>query len=637
MASVRLPSALKPLLERTEKMKQKSATDRVQEALALADELYSGKTHWTGQPLLSHTLTILERLLPYGPDEDAVVSCLLIHSLRKNVSAHTIGIDEIERRFGPTVRSIVSGVHLLSHVTRESKRMTLENMRLMFLRVSDDIRIVLLLLLKRQLALEHLEKMAPGEPKWLARDILQLFSPVAARLGMYGIKHALEAGAFPIAYPVDAARIEEQLASLKKQHGNFLPKVCAALQKELALQGIAARVEGRQKLPYSLFRKLQSKGMTRVEQLFDLYAIRVIVQDEPSCYRALGVLHSLGRPVPNRFKDFIAFAKPNGYQSLHTTLAELPKMPDGLLAEVQIRTEEMHRRAEFGIAAHWSYKEGGKSEHIMRRVELQKALTGAEIGDDTRRNAMPATEHIFVLTPMGDIIELPEGATPLDFAFHVHTNVGLAFRAARVNGSVVPLSHELENGDVVEIQKFKEPQPSPKWMSLLKTASARSRLRHYLAERQRPELIARGRELMNAELRKRKLPPLDSDLSILRKFDADILPVAAREELLAGLAQGSQSASSFFPHLSSLPEDMRRTDTVQRKPGRTVASAKPRVVLEDDMTMPIRFARCCKADEKQTKDLVGIVSRDGEVRIHGRQCKMVKGGNPERRVKAEWR
>ncbi len=636
MRPLSLPTAFTPLLKRIEKTRGVQGTAKVQEAFELAEELYGERMHWTGVSLLSHTLSILERLLPYEPDEDAVISCLLLHSLRHNLRAKAISIEEIEERFGSVVRSIVSGVHLLSHVTRESNRMTLENMRLMFLRVSDDVRIVLLLFLKRQLALEHLEQMDPQDRKWLARDILQLFSPVAARLGMYSIKHAMEAGAFPIAYPVDAERINAQLADLQKQHGDFLPKVCSALERELGKQGIDARVEGRQKQPYSLFRKMEGKGISRVEQLFDLYAIRVIVDDESACYRALGVLHSIGRPVQNRFKDYIAFAKPNGYQSLHTTLSRLPELPDGLHAEVQIRTGEMHRRAEFGVAAHWSYKEGGGHEHMLRRVELSKAFAGPQLLDGTKRNPTLSHEHIFVLTPKGDIIELPEGATPLDFAFHVHTTVGLSFRAARVNGVITPLEHELENGDIVEIIKHKEPQPSPKWMSLLKTASARSHLKHFLSEKQRPLLVARGRELMNLELQRRNLPPLDSDLSILRRFEDTILSIADREDLLMKVAQGSQNAASLFPHLQELPAEARRLENRNKTPAKPVAVGSHTVVLEGGLKMPTRFARCCKPDEKGAKDLVGIVGRDGEVRVHGKTCKMLKGGNPERRIKAMW-
>lgn len=632
MAAVRLPQALAPLLERSGK--ERGTTDRVREALELADDIYRGRTHWTGVPLLTHVLTILERLQPFSPDDDAVISCLLLHSLRKDVSARTLSIEEIGERFGPVVRSIVSGVHLLSHVTRENKSMSVDNMRLMFLRVSDDIRIVLLLLLKRELALSHLDRMPPDDRRALARDILQLFAPVAARLGMYGIKHRLEAGAFPVAYPVDAERIGEQLQRLRDQHGDFLPAVCARLTALLAEAGIAARVEARQKQPYSLFRKMQNKGILRVEELFDLYAIRVIVADEASCYRALGVFHHVGQPVQNRFKDYIAFAKPNGYQSLHTALAKLPGMPDGLFAEVQIRTEDMHRRAEFGIAAHWSYKEGGGHGHMLRRVELQKALTGNDIVDAAREGTMLAPEHIFVLTPKGDIVELPEGATPLDFAFHVHTNVGLSFRAARVNGGIAPLEHELENGDVVEILKHKEPRPSPRWLSLLKTASARSRLKHFLAEHRRPEHVVRGRELLNEELRRRGLPPLDGDLSVLRAFDGEQLTVTEREDLLVKVAQGSQNASSLLQHLTALPETSR--GVAAKAVSRALPAAKGSVVLEGGLRMPVRFARCCKPDEKKAKDIVGIVGRDGEVRIHAKVCKMLKGGNPERRIKAKW-
>lgn len=598
-------------------------TERVQEAMGLAQQLYRGRLHWTGVPLLEHVAGVLRILLTFAPDEEAIIACLLHHALETKV----LLVGELAKRFGPTVRSIVSGVHLLSHVTTENRRMSMDNLRLMFLRVSDDPRIVLMILCDQSEILEHLGTVLPEVRRRICQDVLDLYAPVAARLGIFVLKHRLESGAFPVVYPTDAARVSEQLQELQGQHGQFLEGAAMQLTEFLATEGVEARVEGRQKEPYSIFGKMMTKGVTHVKDVYDLFALRVIVSTPEACYQVLGLLHRIGHPLPNRFKDYIAFPKPNAYQSLHTTLAQLPGVPEGIFVEVQIRTEAMHREAEYGIAAHWSYKEGGDSGLVARRVQLTKALT-------FQASAEP--DHIFVLTPKGDVIELPEGATPLDFAFSVHTGLGIAYKAARVNGSIAPLDHELENGDVVEILKHADPRPSPQWLQLLRTAPARARLKRYLASQQRPHYIAVGRETLNAELLKRGLQPLDPDLSVLRLFDGKVLPVAEREDLLVKIGQGSQKAASLLPHLDALKEQQ---PPPQRVVQQTVvgAGALPlHVEVDGDIRMPVTYARCCKPDEQRERSITGIVTRTGEVRVHRTDCRMMKGVNPERRIKVRW-
>lgn len=597
---------------------------RVQEAFDLAVALYGDKMHWSGLSCTDHVLAVLEVLLSFEPDEDAVIACLLQHVL----SAKVATLDELKDRFGADVRSIVSGVHLLAHVTLRNKRMTLENLRLMFLRVSDDVRVVLIVLCKQRALLDHLELLPEDERRRLCRDVLQLFAPVAARLGIYTLKHQLEGKAFPVAYPTDAERIHQQMGDIHRVNGRFLDETAKTLRTFLNGEGVKAEVEVREKQPYSIFRKMKQKSVTHVEELYDLFALRVVVESDIACYQVLGLLHRIGHPVAHRFKDYIAFPKPNGYQSLHTTLAHLPGAPDWVFVEVQVRTLAMHREAEYGIAAHWSYKEGGEGGEMVRRAQLQRVLT-QQSPETSGEGAL--MDHIFVLTPRGDVVELPEGATPLDFAFHVHTDLGISFRAAKVNGSIVPLTYQLENGDIVEVAKHREPQPSQRWLSLLRTASAKSRLKRYLAAQERPLYLAKGREAFNHELARRGLPQLDPDLSVLRRVDGNVLDQIAREELLVKVGQGSLRPSALVLMAEELPHPPKAKKKASAGKAAPQA-AGPRIVSE--IPMPVRLAKCCKP-QPADKQIVGMVNR-GRINVHRASCKMIRASNPERRVKVRW-
>lgn len=630
VAALSARNTFEKFLKQREKSIGSSNPVRLREAFEFAEHEYGDTMHWTGETVLEHCVGVLETFLRFGPDDDAVIATLLHHILDNKRWT----LDQLEQKYGESVRTMISGEYLLSRVSAKNKRMSIEDMRLMFLRVSGDLRLVLMLLSQQNHVLKRVEELTEEDRKRVCRDTLLIYAPVAARLGIYWLKHEMESKAFPVMYPVDAARIHEQLAQFHSKHGKFLEHASALLLAALKDAGLQATVTVREKQPYSIFHKMQMKSLTHVEDLYDLFALRVIVQTESECYQALGILHRVGYPVAGRFKDYIAFPKPNGYKSLHTTLVRMPGAPEGVFVEVQIRTEEMQREADYGIAAHWSYKEGGTAAHALRKAQVQQALAQPLEGDRTPR----FSDHIFVLTPQGDIIELSEGATPLDFAFHVHTALGLSFRVAKVNGVVVPLNYHLENGDVVEIQKHKNPRPSPRWMTLLKTASARSRLKRYLINHERPLYLAAGREAMNRELIRHHLPKLDTDLSILRIFDGKKLSFPEREELLIKVGQGSQNASSMFLHL-----DLLKTGERKEKPEQPITKMPVlpstqglQVEIEGDIRMPIMFAKCCKPDETGAKDIAGVVVRGGEVRVHASDCKMLRNVNPERKVTVRW-
>lgn len=604
-----------------------SSVDRgaLERAYGDVEAVYDGRRHWSGGSLLEHCVDLLEELLPFQPDADAVTVCLLHHV----PELHVWNFEEIERRYGPRVRAMVGEMHVLQHLTTHNRRVSVERLRLNFFRVSSDVRVFLLMFCHQMLTMRGLGRLPSEEVRRICTDALQLYAPAAARLGIYSLKHSFEDAAFPVLYPVDHERITEQLAALREKHGEFLEQTGAAVRDVLLEQGVEAAVEGREKHPYSIFLKMRRKTVNHIGELPDLFALRVVVEDEAACYQALGLLHRLAYPVQNRFKDYIAFPKPNGYQSLHTTLLGLPHMPPGIMAEVQIRTSAMHREALIGVAAHWSYKEAGPDRSDRSRMLVERAFVPE--ADEAHPRLAGMADHMFVLTPRGDVVELPEGATPLDFAFQVHTAVGLSFKAARVNGVIVPLDHVLENGDIVEIVRGKDPKPSPRWIALLKTASARNRLKRYLAVRDRPRLLEDGKDALNRELKRLRLPPLDAQYALLKTLDGAPATLLEREDFLVSIGQGSLSAGAALLRIDALA--VRREDVIRPKHIKDTAARVPRV--EGSIPMPVRIAKCCKPED-DGREIVGVIGRGGEVRIHGASCNMLRMVNPERRIHATW-
>lgn len=606
-------------------------------AIAYADALYKNVPHWTGVTLLEHALGVLQILLPFQPDADTITACILQHALENK----KVSTSELQEEWGPRVRTLVSGVHLLSHLSLRNRNNSVEDLRLMLLSIADDIRILLILLCKRCFALERAGILPPADRRRMSRDVLNLFAPVAARLGIHALKQRLESLAFPVLYPSDAERITEQMTQVQGRYGPFLVAAATELRRALGDQGIDASVSGREKQLYSIFMKMKNKSLSSIENLQDLFALRVIVRTEEECYRVLGALHRIGRPVTNRFKDYIAFPKPNGYQSLHTTVAKLPGVPEGVFVEVQVRTIAMHREAEYGIAAHWTYKEGGSAEQSMQRVQLQQALSSQHAVEGETSSATRLADHIFVLTPKGEVIELPEGATPLDFAFQIHTDLGLSFRAARVNGSIVPLEYELENGDIVEIVTQRTPHPSAEWLHQLKMASSRSRLKRYFNMLHRDQNLARGKKLLSDDLEKRGLPALDTDLSILRLYDGKIIPVAEREDILVKIGQGTDKTGPLIQRLNLLRSFRTAIMPSPVKSRRGRLQRKDSLIeIEGDVPMPLKFAKCCKPQEQDPDHvgkIIGVITRSGDVMVHSAKCKNTLRGNPDRRIGVKWR
>ncbi|MBT3292852.1 bifunctional (p)ppGpp synthetase/guanosine-3',5'-bis(diphosphate) 3'-pyrophosphohydrolase [Candidatus Peregrinibacteria bacterium] len=605
-------------------------SERVLLAWEIAEKAYAGQDHCSGVDTMDHILSMLNEVMPFHPDEDSIITCLLHHVLECGYWT----VDELEQNFGTKIRELVSGVHLLSHITLKDRRIPTDDLRIMLLTVTEDIRTIVIILCDRLALLKESDSLSKEDARALSRDVLQLFAPVAARLGIYKLKHALESEAFPISYPQDAERIAEQVQHVQARNIDYIDKTALYLKDFLQKEGISAKIEGREKHPYSIFRKMEKKSVSHVMDLYDYYAMRVTLDSLEECYQVLGLIHKAGRPIAYRFKDYISFPKPNGYQSLHTTLANLSGTTNATLVEIQIRTKEMDDNANYGLAAHWMYKEPGRSNKVNIKSHLKDVL--ASQGEIVDRGEL--ADHIFVLSPRGDVIELPEGATPLDFAFIIHTDLGLSFRCARVNGSAVPLDYQLENGDIVEIIKFKVPRPSPKWLQLLRVASARSKLKNYLNSQNRPELLVRGRELVNEVLIKHGFHKLDTSYSLLRICDGNVLSMQDREDVLVKIGQGSERVSSLLSRVDALKiSENKKEKTKTAKKHFTNLSKQKEIVLEGGVPMPMRFAKCCKPNERISPSLKGVVNRTGEVVVHRSACGMLRNSNPERQVKAWWK
>lgn len=597
---------------------------RVHRALKTAEAVYGATLHWSGARLIDHSRDVLAVTLRYSTDETVILAAILHHL--GECSGWTR--ERVEKEWGKDVHAIVAGGYLLSRVTLKDRKMSQSHLRDVLLQVSGDVRVILFLFYHQLALLQHGELLAPDVRMTIARDALQLYAPVATRLGMYDLKHRFEECAFPVMYPVDSARITEQLVDIEQTYAPILDDLLLTIEEYCRSAGLLVRVECRQKKPYSIFCKMKEKSLTGVADLYDLFAMRIIVATEQECYQALGLIHRMCHPLQNRFKDFIAFPKPNGYKSLHTTVTNLPGAPEGFFLEVQIRTDAMHREASLGLAAHWSYKEQSRNNDTEHALRIREALRAMSF--DGRSQPVAGHSAIYVLTPKGELIELAEGACPLDLAFHVHSDLGLSFKHARVNGSIVSLDYQLQNGDTVEIIRAAQSRPSPGWLKIVKGASAKSRLRRFFSEQNRSASVLRGKEMVNEELRRLHLPVLDADLTALRRRDSQELTFQEREDVLREIGEQKRSVRALLLSVG-LMTDVQPAVLPVLAAGVTLVP-----VVEGSVPLPLCFAKCCRPDAEPGCALTGIIGRTGDVRVHRDGCAFVRTSNPERRIKVRW-
>jgi len=572
-----------------------------------------------------------------------LVVCLL-HDVLEDTD---VTLDEMREEFSEKIIPLLKGLEKLGTVYYEGKERQVENWRKMFLAMATDIRVILIKLADRLHNIRTLQYIREDKRKRIAEETLSIYSPIAARLGIYRIKNELDDLCFKFRYPES---YDELVADMKESIGKqqkHMKKSKRALLKALEKAGIDAQIEGRVKHLYSIHKKLKRKEKNYVSELYDIFALRIIVKDEAECYQALGVVHKNWTPLSYRFKDYIAKAKPNGYQSLHTTVIGLSKDLNNQPIEIQIRTKEMNLVAKYGIAAHWQYKDKGGYSIAVPEDKIEWVKNLASLHDNLKSNnefieslnVDIFNDRIFIKTPKGEVLDLPIQATPVDFAYGIHTEVGHKCRGAKVNGKIVPLDHKLKNGQVVEILTTKIAKPNRYWLSFVKTSHAKNSIKGWFNSQDRDNLVKIGKDHVNKYLKRFNKPPLGPDLALLKNYGDKKLSKKEREVLLEKIGNGSVDAISVIKKL--LP-----TETIMKKAsakeistkvlteGIKLDSTKEEVLISGEKGYKTQIATCCKPNTQN--QIIGYITRGRGVTIHQKNCKVLRGHEKNRLIKASW-
>ena len=624
------------LVARVLQQRPGSDPELLRRAFEFAAEQHRGQVRQSGDPYLSHPLEVAHLLADMRLDVTALCAALL-HDVVEDTK---IPIEQIRERFGEEVARLVAGVTKISRLDlRAPETRQAENVRKVLLAMVDDVRVVLVKLADRLHNMRTLEFLPEEKQQRIARETLEIYAPIAHRLGMGLIRHELEDRAFRFLEPEKSLDLEKRVALKSKAHEKFLAEVQQMIRDTMLENGIPSEVQGRIKGLFSLHHKIESQQRP-LDQIYDLLAVRVITDTVRNCYAALGVIHQIWRPVPGRFKDYIAMPRPNLYQSLHTTVIH-----SGQAFEVQIRTQEMHRIAEQGVAAHWKYKDGktapaGDDQRIVWMRQLiewvQEMQEPAEFLSTLRVDLYP--EEVYAFTPKGKVIPLARGATPVDFAYAVHTEVGHQCVGAKVNGQIVSLRHQLSNGDVVEIMTQKGHTPSRDWLSFVHSSRARSKIRHWINLHEREQATELGRRLLEKEAR-------NFGVSLKRINDEAVARVAPEygcsraEDLHAALGYGKFSARQALQKIIGedlVPEPKEQAPTLVTAVKKALGLGEPTIQVRGQDDLLVYRAKCCNPIPGD--EIVGYITRGRGVAVHNRNCPNVQNllYESERRIDVEW-
>ena len=632
------------LLEKLHKASPQGA-ELVEKAYSFAEEAHRGQRRNSGEEYIQHPLEVALILSELELDE-ATIAAALLHDV---VEDTRYTVEDIEREFGSQVALLVDGVTKLGRIEYKSKvELQMENLRKMFLAMAKDIRVILIKLADRLHNMRTLKYHTVEKQKEIAQETLEIFAPLANRLGIFRVKWELEDLAFRYLKPQEYYDLSEGIALKRKEREEQINEVMTQLRQRLSTVGIHADIAGRPKHFYSIYRKMITQHK-ELSEIYDLTAVRVIVDSVNDCYGALGIIHTMWKPLPGRFKDYIAMPKPNMYQSLHTTLVGAHGEP----FEIQIRTGEMHRTAEYGIAAHWKYKEGArpaagsfdqKLSWLRQLLEWQHDSRDAgEFMESLKIDLFADT--VFVFTPKGDVVELPAGSCPIDFAYRVHTDVGHRCIGAKINSRIVPLETRLTNGDIVEILTSKQGNgPSRDWLAFVKTSQAKNRIRQWFKKEQRDENIARGREGIEREVRKLGLDPATLLKPEALLVIAKVYNIVNIDDLYAAMGDGAVTINKVMMRLR---EDLSKEEREklqlavlqqgEAKPSNAYGKASQGVRVKGVDNILIRFSRCC--NPLPGDDIVGYITRGRGVSIHRSECDNIKAHSSEeqeRMVEVVW-
>ena len=613
----------------------------VEAAYSYAREHHGAQLRRDGTPYITHPIQVAQIVAEMRLDSESILAALLHDCIEDTDSTY----EDIAKRFGVTVADIVDGVTKLTRVkysTMEEEQM--ENLRKMLFAMSRDIRVILIKIADRLHNMRTMEYQTPVKQKKKAFETMEIYAPIAHRLGMQKIKWELEDLSLKYLDPVSYEQITSNLAAHAAEYDAFMDHVQKEVEERLTEMGITAIVYGRVKHPYSIYRKMYAQEKT-MEEVYDLFAFRVLVDTVPDCYNVLGVIHDLYKPILGRFKDYIATPKPNMYQSLHTTVIG----DEGIPFEVQIRTYDMHAIAEYGVAAHWKYKQGikkqggeGTYEWIRRLLENQEDADAEDFIHSLKVDMF--SDEVFVFTPRGDVVNLPAGSTPIDFAYSIHSAIGNTMVGAKVNGRMVGFDYQLHNGDVVEINTSKAAHgPSRDWMSIAKSSEARSKIRQWFKRERREENIAQGRTSFESELK-------HAGLTIGQVTAADVLPSVLKrvgfqslDELYAAIGYGGYTALKAVNRIRDELLQISRAAAVEKaaqeaaaraaqegRPTPQKSKSEKGLVVEGLSNCLVKFSKCCTPVPGDK--VVGFITRGYGVSVHRRDC---PNADPRRRTPAD--
>ncbi|MBI2354445.1 MAG: bifunctional (p)ppGpp synthetase/guanosine-3',5'-bis(diphosphate) 3'-pyrophosphohydrolase [Deltaproteobacteria bacterium] len=609
----------------------------IRKAYVYCAKVHQGQTRLSGEPYIIHPMEVAGLLAELKLDVPSIITGFLHDTIEDTLATS----EELTEMFGEEVAALVDGVTKISKIHFKTKQESqAENFRKMLLAMANDIRVILVKLADRLHNMRTLEFQPETKQRSIARETMDIYAPIANRLGISWVKVELEDLSFRYLNPEIYFDLARKISLKKKEREAFVEEAKAIIIEKLLSHGIHGEVSGRSKHLFSIYRKMEKRNV-EFEEIYDLIAIRILVDDVRECYEVLGVIHSAWKPIPGRFKDYIAMPKGNMYQSLHTTVIG----PHGDRMEVQIRTHEMHRVADAGIAAHWKYKEGkGYDEKDVKRfawlrqlLEWQQELQDSkEFMDSVKVDLFP--EEVYVFTPKGDVKGFPKGSTPIDFAYAVHTDVGHRCVGAKVNGKLVPLKYELKNGDIIEVITSPHHTPSKDWLKIVKSSRARNRIRTWIKTEERKRSIVLGRELCEKDLRKYSV-----NLQKIQKGGefrkvAGEFGYAGDDDLLAAVGYGKVSTGQIIGRLlpgEKLQEraerkESRLTAVINRLKGKSSSAVEISGV--DDVL--VRFGKCC--NPVPGDDIIGFITRGKGVTIHTSDCQLAMETDPERRIDVAW-
>ena len=633
----------KRLSDRIEQTNKQYDMERIERAYRLAERAHEGTLRRSGEPYIIHPVSAAVILVELGMDTDSIVAALL-HDVVEDTD---VTLDEIKKEFGQDVALLVDGVTKVGRIPFSSREhQQAENVRKMLLAMAQDVRVIIIKLADRLHNARTFESLPEEKRRIKALETMEVYAPLAHRLGIRGIKEELEDISIKYLDPVAYADIEGQLALRKEERQAFLQRIIARINRRLGDEHITAQIDGRVKSIYGIYRKVYMQGRN-MDEIYDVYAVRVIVDTVLECYNILGIIHDMFQAIPNRFKDYISIPKQNMYQSLHTTVID----KEGIPFEVQIRTWDMHYTAEYGVAAHWKYKIGlaGKDSLEERLSWIRQMLESQKESDDVEDLVKSiktdiAPEEVFVFTPKGDVITLPVDSTVIDFAYAIHSAVGNKMIGAKVNGRMVSLDFKVKTGMIVEVltASGRGSGPSRDWLNIVRTSEARNKIRSWFKKEKREENIQEGRSAIDKEFRRNLITLSDSDKE---SFLADI---AARqrynsvEDFYAAIGYGGLSLQKLIPRIREEFQKQYRTpvpDTPQLgkiPPRLQPAKASSGVIVEGLDGCLVKFARCC--NPVPGDDIVGFITRGFGVSIHKRDCVNVVNADTssDRWVRTEW-